>query len=380
MKRFNKILIFTLILLIVQACGTGQSAFNKGNYYDATIKAVKKLRTKPDSKKSLALIQKSYPLALEYHRQRIDALGASNHPDKFIQIVDTYKLMNNMADEITRCPAALNVLKPVVYYHDQLKKAEQMAIIEQFNSASNLIKTENVNDARVAYQKLKWVKEVSPAFSDIDRQIAIAKDLATFKTIVVHLPEAYTNYKIDSRVFYNVLFDQLAKSGTEFKRFYKPDLAEELQIAPHHIVEVQFIEFSIDALHEKINTKSYQNDSVNIGSYTDKEGHEYPVKGSVKAAVEITEREVMAKGIVSITIKDYQTGDIIQNRKYPGDYIWRNRWATFNGDERALPNDILQLTREKQNMPPSPQDMFMLVSQPILANATSYLKSYYNKR
>jgi hypothetical protein len=381
MRTFKRIIIAVFIASVVFSCSTAQKSFNKGNYYDATLRAVKQLRTKPDAKKALAIVEKSYPMALEYHKQRIDAIAASNQPDKFLRIVDEYTLLNSMADEITRCPPALNAVKPVVYFHDQLKKAELLAVDEQFKSALKMLSNASIPDARLAHQKLIWVKQRQPNYNGIERQLAIAKDLATLKVVVEHLPELQKNYNIDSRVFYVRLFDQLSRSlGNDFLRFYQPNLAEELQIAPHEVVEIQFLEFVVDAVREKTSSQELSKDSVVIGSYTDNEGNVFPVSGTVKAKVEIHSREIIARAVLSINIKNYHSGEIIQTRKFPNEYLWRNEWATFNGDEKALPKNILGLTSQKQMQPPLPQELFLMVSDPIYQNGLSFLRSYYNKK
>ena len=125
MKKLYRFLFLALVATMFASCNPSMQAFKKGNYYDATIKAVKQLRNNPDSKNALEVIQKSYPMELDYENQRIKELTISNHPDKFFNIAETYIRLNGLADEISRCPAALEVVKPVVYYHTQLQKAEE---------------------------------------------------------------------------------------------------------------------------------------------------------------------------------------------------------------------------------------------------------------
>ena len=371
-------LLSCILIVIVSACSVGQSAFNKGNYYDATLKAVKHLRKKPDSEKALALIQKSYPMALEYHQQRIDALGRSNEPNKFMKIVDEYAIMNRMADEITRCPAALDAVKPVVYFHDQQNKAEQMALDEQFGQAMAMLGTQNVDDARAAYKRFQWIKKRSPNYPDIDSQLAMARDMGTLKVVVESLPVKNMNYRVDSRVFYVRLYDQLSNNATSnFLKFYQPHVAEELHISPHEVVKVHFLEFNIEALHETSRVQEFVSDSIEIGTYTDSNGNEFPVLGTVKAKAEVFDQELRSKLLLQIDITDFRTGEIIQSRKFPSDYVWHNKWAMFNGDERALPVEILKMTKNKQQNPPEPQEMFLLTSDRVFANASSFLKSYY---
>jgi hypothetical protein len=81
--------------------------------------------------------------------------------------------------------------------------------------------------------------------------------------------------------------------------------------------------------------------------------------------------------LLQIDISDFRTGEIIQSRKFPSDYVWHNKWAMYNGDERALPVEIIKLTKNKQINPPDPQEMFLLTSDRVFANASSFLKSHY---
>ena len=135
-KNFSIILILTVLFI---ACNTGKQALQRGNYYEATLQSVKFLRSNPNSEKARNTLQQSYPMALQYYRQKADETGLSESPDKYLTIVDIYTKLNNLADEISRCPAALEVIKPVVYFHDQLKKAQDLAVTEQYNAALRLL-------------------------------------------------------------------------------------------------------------------------------------------------------------------------------------------------------------------------------------------------
>ena len=379
----NQIRHLTILLLffVFTACSTSQSAFKKGDYYDATLKAVKQLRNKPESGKAISVIQKSYPMALEYDRQKINELSLSNHPDKYLKIVEAYTRLNILADEITRCPAALEAIKPVVYFHSQLQKAEELAVTEQYNAASRLVETGNYQDARVAVDRLEWVKQKNPKYRNVDEQLANARNLATLKTVVELKPDLNVNYNINSKVFYLRVYDFLNKNiGNQYTRFYQPDQAEKITLSPHEIVTIQFIEFQIGAMIEREKENKYVSDSLIVGTFTDSKGVENNVYGTVKATVNEFERELIARGLVEIKIIDFDSQEMIASQKFPGEFMWRNNWATYNGDQRAVPDHIYKLTKEKQMMPPSPQDMFLLLSDPMFSSASQFLRNYYRKK
>ena len=381
MKKLYQLFCLALIASFLTSCNPSMKAFKNGNYHDATIKAVKQLRNNPDSKNALDVIQKSYPMELDYERQRIQELTISNQPDKYFNITETYTRLNDLADEITRCPAALEVLKPVVYFHPQLQKVEKLAWEEQYSASEKLMDTGNYLHARSAVKRLEWIKEKNPEYKDLPKLLEEARSLATLKTVVELKPEVHENYDINAGVFYQRMFDYLNKNiKNEFIRFYKPDLAEEISLSPNEILTIQFLEFQIGTLAEREKQTSYESDSVVVGTYTNSDGNEYEAYGTVKAKVTTYENELPSTTLMELNIIDFNTKEVLASKKFHSEYIWKNRWATFNGDERAVPQDLIKLTKRKQQMPPPPQEMFLLLSDPVFNDASQYLRSYYKKK
>jgi hypothetical protein len=381
MKKKIISLVFLIGVLVLSSCSTGKVAYRKGNYYDATMQSVQHLRLKPESANALETIKKSYPMALEFNQQKINLLVQSSQPDKFVEVVELYTQLNTLADEITRCPAALAAVRPVVYFHDQLNKAKEFAAKEQYDEGVRLMNTGFIDDARQAYARFERVKHCKPNYLDIDRKILLAEDLGTLKVVVEQVPVNSQSFQVSAKVFYDRMFNYLKRSvERKFVRFYQPTDAEQLKIIPHQVIRMQFNDFIIGNIREREVNEEFTSDSIVVGSYTDANGNKYDVKGVVKAKVTSTEREVVSKGILDVRVIDYASDQIQTDRKFPGEFIWRNDWATFNGDVRAVPPVKLKLVEQKQVMPPLPQEMFLLFSDPIYANASSFLSSYYRRK
>jgi hypothetical protein len=381
MNLTKNLTILLILLAILNACSTGKKALERGDYYEATLQSVKFLRSNPDSKKARATIEQSYPMALEYYRQKVDEIAISNSSDKFLSIVEIYTKLNNLADEISRCPAALETVKPVVYYHEQLKKAQDMAIAEQYDAGLLLLKTGYIDDARKAYEKFEWINRTRPGYADVIKRIAEAEALATLKVVVERIPYMGDMYQANLNRFYDKVFIDLVKNGQKrFINYYQPQDAEKFQVIPHQIVKMQFVDFTVGNVYEKETEKSFVSDTLVIGTFKDDKGVSHDILGTVKAKANIHEREIVSRGILEVKIIDYQTNSILENKRFPGEYVWRNDWASYNGDERALPDNIKKMAREKQALPPLPQDLFVLFSDPLGANTSSFLKSYYRNK
>jgi len=100
----------------------------------------------------------------------------------------------------------------------------------------------------------------------------------------------------------------------------------------------------------------------------------------VKASLKTQEREILSKGILEVQVIDFESKQKISNRAFPGEFVWKDSWASYNGDKRALPSDKLKLTEKKPIQPPTPQELFLLFSDPIFSNASSFIGSFYRRR
>lgn len=98
---------------------------------------------------------------------------------------------------------------------------------------------------------------------------------------------------------------------------------------------------------------------------------------TVKATMYYYSKSVTTKGVLSLTILDAKTGAVLSAAKIPSEYIWTSEWATFNGDERALTPQQIQLSKQREQMPPPHQDLFRNFTGPIYDQVTQRLREYY---
>jgi hypothetical protein len=101
------------------------------------------------------------------------------------------------------------------------------------------------------------------------------------------------------------------------------------------------------------------------------------VYGTVKATLYYYAKTVTSRGVVNFSIIDAKTKAVLSVVKIPGEYIWRSEWGNFNGDERALTPQQLAITRNREQMPPSNQDMFRLFTEPIFQQVTQKIREFY---
>jgi len=80
---------------------------------------------------------------------------------------------------------------------------------------------------------------------------------------------------------------------------------------------------------------------------------------------------------VNFQIVELPSNRILSVEKMPGEFVWVSEWATFNGDERALTPRQLQISKQKEQLPPQPQELFIEFTRPIYDQLTTKLREFY---
>ena len=85
MKTFKRVLFMLTTIAVIQACVSGKAALKKGDYYDAVLESVKRLRESPTNKKAIAVLTQAYPLAIDYIDTNIQNGIKADDPKKMAE-------------------------------------------------------------------------------------------------------------------------------------------------------------------------------------------------------------------------------------------------------------------------------------------------------
>jgi hypothetical protein len=101
------------------------------------------------------------------------------------------------------------------------------------------------------------------------------------------------------------------------------------------------------------------------------------IYGTVKAKIRVSEKTIVGGGVLDFRVFDDVSRNVITHEKMPSSYTWRARWATFEGDKRALNKEELELIGLKEIYPPSPQIMFEEFTAQLYDQVISKIRNYY---
>ena len=379
MKRTYYFLFTVLAVFILSACSSGHTAYKRGDYFKACFEAIDHLKTSPNSEKSQFVLSKAYPLALKTATREIENANIANAPDKYDVLVYQYERISTLAGAIYACPKANQIISAPVEYTRELSDAKKMAAESAYQRGIQALNVGTVEQARVAYKYFLNANKYYYGYSDVLNKIEDAKYYATYR-ILVQKPLTSYKYQYSADFFYNNLLSDLVKiTSNKFIRFYTPEeAARENMNDPHQYLILDFQGFSVGNVRDSHSSLDVKRDSVVVGTVK-VEGKTYNSYATVKATLITYVREIVSGGILNVRIIDVNSGRNIQERNFSGQFVWKDSWSTYRGDDRALSSQQKSMCDKKPIIPPSQQDLFVEFTKPIYDQTLPYLKGFYSK-
>ena len=363
---------------ILAACSSGKKAFERGDYYDAVTKSINRLRQKPDHSKSIETLKSAYPLAVEYFETQATNEIASNSEFKWKNAIQAYSNINNLYEQIRTCPGCMKVIRSPKNYYAEIGPLKEKAAEESYTAGITALMKGTRNDARRAYFNFVDVQSFSPGYKDVVEYLGKSKWEATLKVILEQIPVP-ARYNLSGGFFQNKVEEYVHKNYPEqgFIKFYTPLEAKTTNLEQaDQILRIQFDDFSVGNTNVKEKEETVTKDSVKVGE-TKIEGKKVPVYNTVKAKLTTFRKEVISNGLLSMIVIDARTNGVLTHKKFEGQHSWVNTWARFNGDERALTEQQLNLCKQKEMQPPGIQDLFLEFTKPIYNQLTAGLQAFY---
>jgi tetratricopeptide (TPR) repeat protein len=379
-------LLFSIILLLFSACNSGKKALERGNYEEAVLTAIDRLRQRPNSDKAREVLAKAYPRFVNYNRDRIRQLRHSGDPFRWERIMEYYREINAVYDEIQRAPAAVQVIGSPLLFTAEYEEARIEAAEARYALGKGLLPAARAGDrnaAKEAYDHFSTADELYGGFRDARGLALEARELALIQVVVSPIPMPARSLEISNEFFYNKIMEYLqGQRFSPFIEFYSLREAEAIALQADQQIEMAFDEFVVGQAFVKETVENRSRDSVVIGTVDvveDGEKVKKDVYGTVKAEVHLFEKAIDSRGLLDLKVIGVPSDVVLAQEKFPGSFTWIDYWGFFNGDERALTGkDKRRLRNQREVMPPPPQDLFIEFTEPIYQDVTRFLRHFYS--
>lgn len=381
MKSSIKVLLVVFITgAMITACNTGKNLYEKGNYYQAVLKSVEKLKKSPNNKKAQETLANAYPNGVSYYLDQLDIQNASQSQFKNTEAVYIYNKLNSMYENIQRSPAAKQVISNPKKYYSQVEKIKPTAAEEQYAAGLKYLSFGDRQNSKQAYYNFLEADNFMKNYKDVSNKINEAYNLSLLYVLANLKPVHSKFYELSADIFYTQVENILKQiEQKEFIRFYTPEEAKKINLTdPDQILEINFEDFVVGETHTNERIEKMVSDTLKIGEVTSDRGTKKDVYGTVTAEVSINRMEVISKGIINLSItQNRNEKKRLINENMAGEYVWFNEWGYYNGDERALTDEQIEISNRRRIDPILPQQMFVEFTKPIHNQLSRRLINFY---
>ncbi|WP_316806236.1 hypothetical protein [Pedobacter agri] len=376
MKNISRLRYFIyLSLIILGGCTTGKNALQKGDYDASVAKAVSRLQNSPKNSEAMQVLKTAYDLALQDHLRKINEAKMSNDLFRWESVMYDYQKINQLADDINSCPACLVLVPNPSKYLKEVAESKLNAAAARYESGLSYLNTNNRLSAKKAYYEFEKTQNLQPNYKDVKVKMEDAYWAAVTRVVVQPIILNRGPYKLSANYFQQQI-DQFISSYSrnKFVIFYGEEQATTQKIVPDQVLSLNFDDFVVGQTYVKERVEKLKRDSVVIGETRERK----PIYGTVRATLSIFEKNISSSGLLDMTIMDWQTKKIVRQQKFPGTYIWRDSWASYKGDDRALDKNQFAMTRRKEILPPPPSALFLEFTKPIYSQLVDNISAFYN--
>lgn len=380
MKPKLYILFFSLSSIFLFSCKSALKLYNSGNYDQAVQVAAKKLQKKPGDAKTLVVLQDAYRFAVDDHESRIRNYSVTTSELRSENIYKEYLQLQNLYEAIRRTPSVYDIVRPTDYttfvstYREEAGNA-------RFERGLDLMDQDNKASYREAYYEFQKALALKPGDLSIKQKIDEAYANAVTNVIVLPLTRVglqYGSYSFDYHNFnYNLVRYLESNNRTSFVRYYSEADPGHRNVRADNFVDMRFSDVNIGRYQDHRDTREVSKQVVakEIVVSKDSVRKEYM---TVKARITVTTRVIQANALLQATLRDFSNRRLWSDT-YRGDYNWSYSFATYTGDERALSDEDKMLINQREEWPPSNDEIIRIIMDEILHKTECGISEYYNR-
>lgn len=390
MKKF---LLFSFLGLLLSCSGVkkAQEALNSGNYETAINKAVMNIaenKTKKSNQTYIVLLEEGFKKNTERELQHIKFLKKDGNAANYEEIFNTYGRLKSIQERILPL-LPLHIQDENRRAHFNFKNYDDDIIAAKSNlseylytKATTLLNTANYkSDYRNAYNDLKYLDEVNPNYKDVVTKIDEAY-LKGLDYVIVDMTNN-TDQIIPKRLEEELLNLNTYGLNSNWTEYHTNRIQNQLY---DYQMEVSFQDINVSP--EQIREKQISKERQIKDGYTfveDRNGN--VVTDSLGNSVKVDKfktvkcnfyqftqfKSAKVTGVVSfIDLKKQQ-----KINQYPltSQFVFEHIYANYDGDKRALDNDLVSLLQLARVPFPTNEQMVYDAGEDLKNNLKSILNN-----
>lgn len=377
----HRFFYLSFFLLLTLACTSPQKMMDQGNYYDAVISSVEKLKSNPNNEGARETLKQAYPLAMNDLLDKIDNESLVNPQFQNTNKILHYNRLNEIYKKIQESPAAIKTIDNPQKYYAEVNALLPLAAEEQYSAGLNLMSRPGRENSKAAYEYFLKASNFVPNYKDVEEKLDQSYEMALLKVYTELRPVDSKLYKLSADVFYKEVINTLNQIENDrlIRFIFEKDATQYKAGDFDQRLTIRFEDFMVGQTHTNERVENIVLDSVIIGQTKLRDGTYRDVYGTVKAELTSYRMEVISKGFISLNIESqYPQSKNMLSRDFPGEYVWFHEWAKYKGDNRALSPAQQELCSRSYINPIPPQQMFVEFTKPIYGQLSTTLRQFYS--
>lgn len=387
----KKSLLLLFVVLLLSSCNSvkkTQQALNSGNYIQAINTSIAKLQKNKSGNKSgvyAGLLKQAFEKYRESTLQKISFLERDEMKDNSKSVYEAYVSLQNIQNRIRPLlPLRNEEGQPIAFefydFSENILVEKENYANYLYTKANDLLRNDNKIDSRLAYNSFVELEKLAPQFRDVSvlKREAYLNGVDFILVSLYNDTEQVIPEQVEDRLL-NFSTLNLNDLWTEYHVNKREDLLYDLgieiyftsiQFSPERLVERQ-----IPLEREIVDGWKYKKDR-NGDFILDERGNKIKEDVIVKASgilfetVQSKEVKVMAQ----VNYFDMITDQKINSYPLESVYVFENRFADFEGNQKILNKEELFLLRGRPVDYPSNERMLMDASEDLKAKLKSILK------
>jgi len=363
----KKLYVAFFSLLLLQACTSGKSALSHGNYYEAVLESVNRLRSSQDNKKAKAVLQKAYPLAVEYIDTGIKNEIAADNPRKWRNAVRGYEQINHMSDQIKTSLGAMKVIAQPATRYAELKDARPKAAEESYAEGITALMKNTRDDAKKAYFAFKEANDYESGYRESIEMMTQAEFNATLRVAYEEINASNYNASLQPAI------NAVKRQFLSFRPINQKDT-----VPPDQTLRLIFNGYQEEGAARTTTTSETLNKEIKTGEKKGADGKTVDIMTPVSAKITYYRKSKSAMGMAKFIITDAGSQAVLQDETVEGRSIWQYEWASYSGDLRALNASQQSLVKLKETSP-NDRDLFNQAMRNLENNLEQRLRGFYSQ-
>ncbi len=356
----QKQLLFVFILAICYSCSSvkkTEKALNTGNYDQAINIALNKLKTNKNKKGKqpyILMLEEAFAKVVERDQNAVTYLENEGNPANLDKIYNTYVSLKKRQERIKPLlplyitEQGRNANFVLNKYDKKILRTKEKLSDYLYNSAKKMLSTaQRKQDYRVVYDDLVYLDKITPNYRDTRSMIDEAHQKGTdfVKVSMINNTNVIIPRRLESDLlnFGTYGLDDLwtvyhSKSQKSINYDYAMEVSlREINISPEQVKERQLQKERIvkDGWEYLLD----ENDEIVI----DDKGEKVKVDKMVTVKCEYYEftqfKAVNVRG--NVKYKNLRTRQLLETFPISSEYVFQHVYANYNGDKRALDDNLL---------------------------------------